>query len=288
MVLLLSIGAMAQDTKISDFMQPVERTESNPQIHKRDIQSRLPNQNIINHALRTPYVKPECKVYDFAGILSASDVQSIRSRVLSLVDKSQLDAAVLIFSDNTWTDSDNETLCMDFYDYNDFGVGDTHDGVCMVINMATHRFAIFDTGKPKSHNICGSHLSQYISIIQPYFRSSDYAGGINAFLDKFENDFISAEEYAQLPYYKTTEFMVLMGIAVIISLIITSVKAMRTCKIEKAQMATNYERPNSFNLTVDRTTFVSTHTTKVYIPPSNSSSSSGSSGTSHSGGSGGW
>ncbi len=281
--ILLPLVSMAQQP---EWIQDVERTEQEPQIHKQDILNRLPNDNIIQHALRTPYVKPEYKVYDFAGILSSEDVENIRRRVDAMNKESQLDAAVVIISEPNWFDFDNEDFNKDFYDYNDFGCGDQHDGVCIVINMATHRFAIFDTGLPTQYMIAGKNLSNYIYTIQPYFRSDNYAGGIVAFLNEFEEDFLYERD---TPWWQRPEYWIGFGIALLLALGITAIRARRKCKIEKAVYATNYEVPNSFHLTIKRDTFVSTHTTKTYIPPSSSSGGgSGSSGTSHSGGSGGW
>lgn len=284
----VSNDGVSSDGKKLDFLQPVERTQDNPQIHKQEIINRLPNSNIMRHALNTPYVKPEYKVYDFSQALSDRQIKAIQDRCRRMKSEASLDAAIVFYYAADWTDHDNEELCKDFYDYNDFGCGDRYDGVCVAINLATHRFAIFDTGRPCDGALAGRNLSDYTSRIAPYFRQDDFSGGVIAFLDRYQSDYLDFLDDENKPYYQKTEFFVLLGIALLLALIITSIMAIRNCKIEKAVLATNYERPNSFNLSINRTTFVSTHTTKVYIPPSSSSSGRGSSGTSHSGGSGGW
>ena len=285
-VLLLPLVSMAQQP---DWLQDEERTADNPQIHKQDILDRLPNNNIITHALRTPYVKPEYKVYDFAGVLSDEDADEIRTRVNAMIKENNLDAAVVFINESSWTDFDNEDFNKDFYDYNDFGCGPTHDGICFVINLATHRFAIFDTGEPTTYHVAGRYLSKYeTEILQPHFRRNDYTGGVIACISEFESDFLYRRNYElNTPWWQRSEYLIGLGIALLIALGITAIRARRKCKIQKAELATNYEVPNSFHLTINRDTFVSTHTTQQYIPPS-SSSGSGSSGTSHSGGSGGW
>ena len=174
--------------KKRDWLQKEERTEQNPQIHKQDILQRLPNDNIIQHALRTPYVKTEYKVYDYAETLSDEEEDAIRKRINTMIEESNLDAAVVFISESDWTDDDNEDFNKDFYDYNDFGVGNLHDGVCIVINMATRRFAIFDTGNPAQHNVAGTNFEKYVKIIQPYFRNNNYSGGVMNFLKEFEKD----------------------------------------------------------------------------------------------------
>lgn len=174
--------------KNRDWLQKEERTEQNPQIHKQDILQCLPNDNIIQHALRTPYVKTEYKVYDYADALSEEEEDAIRKRINTMIEESNLDAAVVFISESDWTDDDNEDFIKDFYDYNDFGVGNLHDGVCIVINMATRRFAIFDTGNPTQHKIAGTNLEKYAKIIQPYFRNNNYSGGVMNFLKEFEKD----------------------------------------------------------------------------------------------------
>ena len=285
--ILLPLSTMAQD-----WLQDVKRTEQNPQIHKQDILNRMNEeymrQEIIPHALRTPYVKPEYKVYDYAGILSDEEIDNVRTRINALIKENNLDAAVIFVSESSWYDSDNQDFCKDFYDYNDFGCGSKHDGFCILVNMATHRGAFYDTGSPTDLQVAGRNRSKYeMEILQPYFRRDDYAGGIIACLSEFENDFIYERD---TPWWQRPEYWMGFGVALLIALAITAIRARRKCKIQKAVLATNYEVPNSFKLTIKRDTFVSTHTTQQYIPPSSSSSggSRGSSGTSHSGGSFGW
>lgn len=281
LVLLLPLSTMAQE-----WMQREKRTAKNPQIHKQDILNRLPDDYILQHALNTPYVKPEYKVYDFADELSDGDQEKIRRRIKAMIQESELDAAVVFVSESSWSDYDNEEFNKDFYDYNDFGVGELHDGVCFVINLATRRFAIFDTGRPTQYNVASNNLSKYTTeILQPYFRSGEYANGVVACIHAFENDFIYE---LNTPWWQRPKHWIGFGIALLIALGITAVRAVRKCKIEKAVLATSYEVPNSFRLTVNRDTFISTHTTKTYVPPSNSGGGRGSSGTSHSGGSFGW
>ncbi|MBQ5549486.1 MAG: hypothetical protein IIT32_00340, partial [Bacteroidales bacterium] len=60
LALLLPIVSTAQNPV---WLQDVERTEQNLQIHKQDILDRMANdeyrrQEATKHALRTPYVKP--------------------------------------------------------------------------------------------------------------------------------------------------------------------------------------------------------------------------------------
>lgn len=284
--ILLPLSSMAQD-----WLQDVERTEQNLQIHKQDILDRMANdeyrrQEATQHALRTPYVKPEYKVYDFAGVLSDTDAENIRTRINAMIKENQLDAAVVFISESNWFDFDNEDFCKDFYDYNDFGCGPKHDGICFVINIATHRFAIFDTGQPTEYRVAGKNLTKYeTNILQPNFRSDQYADGIVECISEFERDFLYERD---TPWWQRPEYWIAFGIALLLSFTIVMIRSRRKCKIQKAVLATNYEVPNSFKLTIKRDTFVSTHTTKQYIPPSSSSSGGSSSGTSHSGGSGGW
>jgi len=288
LALLLPIVSTAQNPV---WLQDVERTEQNLQIHKQDILDRMANdeyrrQEATKHALRTPYVKPEYKVYDYWGGISDADADKIRTRINAMIKENSLDAAVVFISESSWFDFDNEEFCKDFYDYNDFGCGPKHDGICFVINIATHRFAIFDTGNPSDFRVVGSNLYRYeTEILQPYFRRDQYADGVVECISEFERDFIYERD---TPWWQRPEYWVGFGIAFLIALAITAIRARRKCKIQKAVLATNYEVPNSFKLTIKRDTFVSTHTTKQYIPPSSSSGGGSSSGTSHSGGSGGW
>lgn len=284
LIMLLPFSSMAQH-----WLQSENRTAQNPQIHKEVILSQLPNDNIIRKALNTPYVDTDYKVYDMANTFSDQQLSKIEKVAKSILKRSNIDIAIVIISEPNWTDDDNENFCMDFYDYNDFGVGDKYDGVCMVVNMATRRFAIYDCGEPQDMSVAGDYLSNYNELIGPYFRSQQYAEGLIAFLNQYERDYLYE---LNTPWWKRPIFLLCVLGGIILSLITTSIRATRSCKIQKAVTATNYERPNSFKLTINRDTFISTNTVKTYDPPQKSSGGGGhrigSSGISHSGGSGGW
>lgn len=283
LVILLPFSTMAQH-----WLQSEKRTAQNPQIHKEVILSQLPNDNIIRNALNTPYVDTDYKVYDMSNTFSDRQLSKIESVAKDILKRSNIDIAIAFISEPNWTDNDNENYCMNFYDYNDFGVGDKYDGLCMVVNMATHRYAIFDCGEPQDLSVAGNNLGKYQELIAPYFRRDQYAEGIIEFLNQYEKDYIYE---LNTPWWQRPFFLLCLLGGIILSLIVTSMRATRKCKIQKAITATNYERPNSFRVTINRDTFISTHTTKAYDPPHKSSGGghrSGSSGISHSGGSGGW
>lgn len=180
---MLAISAMAQD-----FLKPEQRTSSHPGVSKADILERMAfDDRILQHALQTPYVDPSWKVYDFTNQIPASDIEMIRSRCLDFVDENDCDIAVVFIDQPTWDDKRNEDFNMDFYDYNDFGVGAGHDGVCLVINLPTHRFAIFDTGNPCDRGLAANNLYRLEEAMKPYFRNNSFGQGVVAFVDKYES-----------------------------------------------------------------------------------------------------
>ena len=81
----------------------------------------------------TPTVDASEKVYDFAELRSDSEEKSIYNEITGLIDEYNLDAAVVTINYNN--KSSAKSYAEDFYDYNDFGVGSTKDGLIFLIDM---------------------------------------------------------------------------------------------------------------------------------------------------------
>ena len=118
-----------------------ERTLDNLQVAS-DIVVTSSNQNAI---LTTPKVNEEEKIYDFADLFTDSEEMDLYEKVTSFISDTNLDMAIVTIDYNPKYDA--QTYADDFYDYNYFGKGSTHDGLLFLIDMHTREMYISTLGQ---------------------------------------------------------------------------------------------------------------------------------------------
>ncbi|MBR4216056.1 MAG: TPM domain-containing protein [Bacteroidales bacterium] len=266
-----------------------QRTEQNPLVFKSFLQGKLTAEQ-LRLALETPYVDTAVKVYDAAGLLTDSEISKLQSRIHQFIDKYNVDMVVVTINHNNKTNMNGElpsdNFAMDFYEYNDFGKGvqakEGYDGVILLIDMQYRKFRILDVGVPNDKwGVARYNVDKYVENMAPDLTAQNYYNAINYFIGAYESDY---EYEISFPWIKCSLFALILGF------ILLSVEKRKYKNIRKATSAANYVKQGSFRLTVNKDTFVSTHTTKTYDPPQKSSggggSHGGSSGRSFGGGGG--
>lgn len=265
-----------------------QRTEQNPLVFKSFLQGKLTAEQ-LRLALETPYVDTAVKVYDAAGLLTDSEISKLQSRIHQFIDKYNVDMAVVTINHNNKQAGNGniatENFAMDFYEYNDFGKGlqtkEGYDGAILVIDMENRKFSMLDVGQPHDkYHVAEYNYQSYIEKMAPDLTNKNYYNAINTFINAYESDY---KYEITFPWWKCSIFSLILGF------ILLSVEKRKYKNIRKATSAANYIKEGSFRLTVNKDTFISTHTTKTYDPPQKSSgggSHGGSSGRSFGGGSG--
>lgn len=265
-----------------------QRTEQNPLVFKSFLQGKLTAEQ-LRLALETPYVDTAVKVYDAAGLLTDSEISKLQSRIHQFIDKYNVDMVVVTINHNNKQAGNGniatENFAMDFYEYNDFGKGlqtkEGYDGAILVIDMENRKFSMLDVGQPHDkYHVAEYNYQSYIEQMAPDLTNKNYYNAINTFINAYESDY---EYEITFPWWKCSIFSLILGF------ILLMVEKRKYKNIRKATSAANYVKEGSFRLTVNKDTFVSTHTTKTYDPPQKSSgggSHGGSSGRSFGGGSG--
>lgn len=146
------------------------------------------NENNISNILKTPYVDPNLKIYDYAKLLNDDETEKIYSKIISFKNKTNMEFIIVTINDN-YSDYDNDTYASDFYDYNDFGL-DTYnyDGLLLLrnANSTSPYYNLYAFGKacvvfPESK------LSYILDEIYHEFANKQYLKGINEVLDKLNN-----------------------------------------------------------------------------------------------------
>lgn len=245
-----------------------------------------------HNVLLTPSVNANEKIYDFAELLTEEEEKQLYDKVKEFIANTNLDLAIVTI--NTNVKDSTQDYADDFYDYNDFSI----DGLAFVIDMQNRIFYISTAGKAMLYY--DDYRIEYIlSALDQEMYNHEYFNACNTLisqLTEYYNHGFSdnADKYVVIgtQIYRKTPYLLLSIIAVVSATIGTLILALRNKKIKLATNSNDYFDNKSFEITKDTKEFISSNTSRVYIPPADSggggSSSSGfhsgSSGASHGGG----
>lgn len=238
------------------------------------------------------------KIYDYGDFLTLSEETTLKSMIDDYTNKYDLDMVIVTKEDYPY--SSMRSYAQDFYDYNDFGVGDTKDGILLFFNIDSEGpiVEIVTTGEgirmyddARIDNLLNSMSSvKYdgnYTIIETFIkRADDYASqGVPS---SNKNTYI--DEYGDLQYKKSYPVIPILIISGVITLVVMLIMINKNKMVKKATNASQYLDMQSLNISTRTDRFMHTHTNRVRIQSNNgsggSSISRGSSGRSHGGGGG--
>lgn len=239
-----------------------------------------------HNVLLTPSVNANEKIYDFAELLTEEEEKQLYDKVKEFIANTNLDLAIVTINTNV-KDSTQE-YADDFYDYNDFSI----DGLAFVIDMQNRIFYISTAGKAMLYY--DDYRIEYIlSALDQEMYNHEYFNACNTLisqLTEYYNHGFSdnADKYVVIgtQIYRKTPYLLLSIIAVVSATIGTLILALRNKKIKLATNSNDYFDNKSFEITKDTKEFISSNTSRVYIPPADSDGGGSSGGGFHSGSSG--
>lgn len=239
-----------------------------------------------HNVLLTPSVNANEKIYDFAELLTEEEEKQLYDKVKEFIANTNLDLAIVTINTNV-KDSTQE-YADDFYDYNDFSI----DGLAFVIDMQNRIFYISTAGKAMLYY--NDYRVEYIlSALDQEMYNHEYFNACNTLisqLTEYYNHGFSdnADKYVVIgtQIYRKTPYLLLSIIAVVSATIGTLILALRNKKIKLATNSNDYFDNKSFEITKDTKEFISSNTSRVYIPPADSGGGGSSGGGFHSGSSG--
>ena len=239
-----------------------------------------------HNVLLTPSVNANEKIYDFAELLTEEEEKQLYDKVKEFIANTNLDLAIVTINTNV-KDSTQE-YADDFYDYNDFSI----DGLAFVIDMQNRIFYISTAGKAMLYY--DDYRIEYIlSALDQEMYNHEYFNACNTLisqLTEYYNHGFSdkSDKYVVIgtQIYRKTPYLLLSIIAVVSATIGTLILALRNKKIKLATNSNDYFDNKSFEITKDTKEFISSNTSRVYIPPADSGGGGSSGGGFHSGSSG--
>lgn len=257
-----------------------ERTEENYLISS-DIEITESNKNNI---LLTPAIDEKEKIYDFADLFTEEEEQKLYQEISQYIASYQLDLAIVTISQNN--KSSPREYADDFYDYNNFGLNSTKDGLLFLIDMDNREIYMTTTGA--AINMYNDYrINKSLEQVYQYMTNQNYYQGVSQYIQIIGN-------YAKsgLPNQKEEKNLITtICYSSIISLIITTIIMMilinKNKLVKKKTTAREYLNKDSVSMKNIGEILISTNTVRQAIDHSSSGGSSthsGSSGTSHGGG----
>lgn len=239
-----------------------------------------------HNVLLTPSVNANEKIYDFAELLTEEEEKQLYDKVKEFIANTNLDLAIVTINSNV-KDSTQE-YADDFYDYNNFSI----DGLAFVIDMQNRIFYISTAGKAMLYY--DDYRIEYIlSALDQEMYNHEYFNACNTLISQLTEYYDSgfsdnADKYVIVgtQIYRKTPYLLLSIIAVVSATIGTLILALRNKKVKLASNSNDYFDNKAFEITKDTKELISSNTSRVYIPPTDSGGGGSSGGGFHSGSSG--
>ena len=284
MIIFLILLTPIYADEIGSNSEGYVRSESNNYGVSKNIKV---NSNNMSDIMKTPYVDPSKKIYDFADILTSEEETELKSLIDNFIKTTGLDFVFVSVDMYYYNDDENEKYAQDFYDYNDFGLNnDKNGGIVLYRNAYSSNpyYASVYTGEAQLY--CNENCSDYIlDEIYDNFHSNSYKNGITQFIHLFntyynkgyDTDKYYIDENGSLAEKKSLNFIpsIISGAIATIFGMLGLVK--KNKMVRKASNANDYLVKSSIEYINKSDKLVSTITTHHRI-----SSDSGSGG-SHSG-----
>lgn len=284
LALLFSIVFCFSSSIIFASTKTYERTEENLGIHS----SIKVSESVKKAALATPKVDASEKVYDFADLLTEQEEEKLYQGIMNFITEHEMDMVVVTIQQNPKYSS--EEYADDFYDYNDFGIGDTFDGLLFLIDMDERMMWISTTGEAilvfddnRIDRILDKTYEE-IAVENYYACANAFITEANAYARRGIPESNKNYEINQNGNYvrKQGPFPIvwILIVAFVASGIFIWLAAAKHKLVKTAVQARAYLVKSSIRMTSSRDDFINSHTSKVYVPPASSSSGSSSGGSS--------
>ena len=225
---------------------------------------------------------PQQTVYDDAALLTPEEIETLESELDAAGEKTGWNMLMLTTDDTNGKTT--QEYADDFFDYNDYGMGEDKSGILFLITMSerkrcisTHGEAIqifTDAGQEYMTDNFGSYLSD-----------GEYYEGFMKFADLCEEFIIQAqsgEPYdvenlpeETIPFYMI--FLISLVIGFVIALIVTGVMRSRMKTVHMKPDAADYMKDGSLHINRSRDIFLYHQVTRTAKPKEESSGGGGSS-----------
>ena len=238
------------------------------------------------------------KIYDYADKLTDSEEELLKEKIDEYIQKYNMD--MVLVTVDSHSKSSTSAYADDFYDYNGFGIGSTHDGVIFVLdyNFGKENMWMSTTGEA----IRMYDDNRIDNILDVVYEDYDYYELYSDFIEECSyyaslgipssNRNTIIDSNGNLVYKRHFPFLLTFGGSAVVATIVLLVLIAKNKMVKKAIEANAYMNKESASITQRSDQFITTHTTSVRINTESSGSGRiggssthhGSSGISHGGG----
>lgn len=241
----------------------------------------------IGQAQDLPKERQLPRLVDQAGLLSSREGQKIEEKLDDISERQKLD--VVIVTTNSLDGLSGREYADDFFDYNGYGMGVSHDGILLLISMED-RDAIISTTGYGITAFTDAGQDYIWDLILDDFGKGNFEKGFIKFAD-LSDDFISQarkdKPYDRRNLPKKPASLILipisLGIGALIAFGITWLMRAQLKTVAPVDSASSYVRDNSMNLQASRELFLYSTIHRKARPKEDKSSSGSSSHRSSSG-----
>lgn len=228
------------------------------------------------------------RLADFADLLDADQKEELEVKLDQISENYDCDVVVDI--EESIDGMDPTAYADDFFDYNDYGMGNDKSGILFMLTMSEHKWAISTHGEAIS--IFTDAGQEYITDnIVSYFSDGDYYEGFTQFADLCEKFIVQAqsgEPYdtgnlpeEEIPFY--ISFLIALVIGFVIALIVSLVMRSGMKTVHMKPDAADYMKAGSLHINRSRDMFLYHHVTRTEKPKNDNSGGGSSTHTSSSG-----
>lgn len=223
------------------------------------------------------------RIVDWADLLSDDEEQELSDMLDEISERQQLD--VLIVTLESLEGEDIVAYADDFYDYNDYGLGEGKDGIIFLLSMEERDWCISTSGYGvTAFTDAGQEYmtDQFV----PYLSDGDYAEAFRIFAKQCDDYITQARAGAPYdvdniptePFSPLGALIIALGLGFVISLIVTGFMRLGMHSVYSASAADSYMKKDSLRLTKQRDLFLYRNVTRTEKPKETDNSTSGSTG----------
>ena len=240
------------------------------------------------------------KIYDYAQILTSTEEETLKPLVDNYINTYNMDMVLVTVKHHT--KSSTKIYAEDFYDYNNFGIGNTKDGIIFVIDFTFGYTDIYISTTGEAIRMYDDYRINKMLDDIAYKKDDGYFEMFKIFINDAanyaslgipsSNSNTVINDYGDIVYKETMPWGVIIIISLLVPTIVIVILINKNKMVKKSINATYYLQDGSIIINTRNDRFITTNTTSVRINDSSSSSgrvggssvSRGSSGRSHGGG----
>jgi uncharacterized protein len=206
----------------------------------------------------------ESRVIDIAGLLTSSEEQRLEKQLDQIGN--EYDAYISIVTLKNSNSYDIEEYTEDLFFRDNFGRGASEDGILLVIDMSSRKWAIFANGICEEA-ISNSDIDDIGDEMTPDLSDGNYAEAFEIFAEE-------CQDYL----YRYTHFnwllwiFIALVVGLIVALIVILILRGQLKSVRYRAAASDYIKPGSMKVTVSRDMFLYRTVSRRPRPKSNSSS----------------